>query len=191
MRVGILGGAFDPIHAGHLGLAEAARNHFALDRLFFVPSFRSPFGNTEKCATPSRVRLEMVKAAIRDSSRFDLSDLEIKRKGTSYTIDTLREFRKRYPAPHELFFVIGSDWAGRLGEWKEIDAVLELCQLAAAKRPGSNFEPFAPAVQQFPMAPADISSTRIREMIRNGQDVTPWVPQAVLEVVKKHHLYQS
>ena len=191
MRVGILGGAFDPVHVGHLNLAEAARNHFALDRLFFVPSFRSPLGSSEKCATPSQVRLEMVKAAIRGNSCFDFSDFEIKRKGISYTVDTLRDFRKRYPAPHELFFVIGSDWAGRFGEWKEIDAVLKLCQLAAAERPGYNFVHLPSAVQQFPMAPADISSTRIREMIRNGQDVTLWVPQAVLEVIKKHHLYQS
>ncbi len=190
MRIGILGGAFDPIHVGHLALAEAVVQTLKLNRLYFVPSFVSPLAAKEKCNAPASLRLEMVRVATCGDKRFYVSDIEIKRKGMSYTIDTIREFRKEFPPPHELFFVAGADWAKSLESWKDADAIFSLCQFTVATRPGYQELDLPKRVKPLRFQALDISSTQIRQMIREGKHVDAWMPKPVLKMIERKHLYQ-
>ncbi len=187
MRIGILGGVFDPIHNGHLLLAEAVFKGLLLKRLYFVPSHVSPV--TKKEQTPSDLRFTMTEAAVRGRKGFYVSDVELKRGGVSYTIDTVREFRKEFPKPHELFLIVGADWAGRLDQWKDIKSILSLCQCVIASRPGFELKDLPKGVQTLLFSPFDVSSTQIREMIRAGEDVSRLVPPEVCRMIQKNRLY--
>ena len=189
MRIGIFGGAFDPIHVGHLALARAAFEKLKLDTIFFVPCHQPPSGPPAKCVAPSNLRFEMVGGAISGIAGFEISDAEVKREGVSYTIDTLREFKKNFSPPNELFFVAGGDWEKDLSRWKDIDEIFSLCHFYIAKRPGYEGRTLPNSVRFLDFEPIDISSTQIRKMIRDGQPVGPWLPKAVLEIIQKHRLY--
>lgn len=189
MRIGILGGTFDPIHNGHLALAEAARLQLKLQKIIFVPTFTPPLGVKSSNLTPASARFEMVKAALDNQSEHEVSDIEIKRKGISYTVDTLRELRKKYPEPHELFFITGGDWGRSLDQWKDIKTIFSLCTFVVAKRPGYKKLKLPPEVQFLDFRPLDISSTQIRNMIAKQESVNQLVPQQVLKVIKRRQLY--
>ena len=190
MKIGILGGTFDPIHEGHLALARAALQKLTLDRIIFVPAFRHPLMEKQAITIASpEARLEMVKLAIADESRFQISDCEIKRKGTSYTVDTLRMFRAQYPKPDELFFITGGDWAKDLSQWKEIDLLLTLAHFVVAKRPGFNTSRLPRGVTLLDFVPLDISSTGIREYLAKGKSTGLPVPKGVLRYIQEHKLY--
>lgn len=191
MRIGIFGGAFDPIHAGHLLLARSVYDHFNLDRFIFVPSFISPLAHGEKQFTPAAHRLEMVQAAIQNEKRsFEVSDVEIERKGVSYTVDTLRHFRKEYPAPHELFFFVGADWAKSISLWKEIDTIFSICRFVIAERPGFDESALPPSVEIFRFNAIHISSSEIRNIVKQGKPAEAWISPAVLDIIQRNHLYQ-
>ncbi len=191
MRIGILGGTFDPIHIGHLALAHAAFQKLKLERVLFIPSFISPLASQEKWNTPGELRLDLVKAAISGNNRFEVSDIEIKRRGVSYTVDTLRELKRLYPPPSEFYLLVGSDWGKKLKDWKEIDAMASLCQLIVATRPQFDISELPSFAQTLEITPVDISSSGIRQMIREGKDVTQWVPAPVLQMIQKRGLYQT
>ena len=191
-RIGILGGTFDPIHKGHLALACAALEQLKLDRLIFVPAFRHPLPQKESGTTASaEARLEMVKLAIKEEPRFEVSDCEVKRKGISYTVDTLKAFREQYPKPNELFFITGGDWGKGLDQWKDIDTIFSLARFVVAKRSGFDTKHLPKGVQLLNFVPLDISSTEIRTQLKKGTSTTSLVSEKVLEYIRGHQLYRS
>ena len=192
MRIGILGGTFDPIHEGHLALGRAAVKQLELDRLIFVPAFRHPLEQKESnTVAPAQARLEMVKLVTKEESGFEVSDCEIKREGISYTIDTLRSFREEYPKPNELFFVTGGDWGKNLDQWKDIDTIFSLAHFVVAKRPGYDTKRLPKGVEFLDFVPLDISSTEVRNQLRKGSSLASLVPEIVLNYIREHRLYRS
>jgi len=191
-RIGILGGVFDPIHNGHLALAKAALERFSLERLILIPSSTPPPAGKHKQTTPGFLRLDMVKAAIRNEPQLEASDIELKRQGISYTVDTLRELRQRYFQPTSLYFFIGSDWMDHLNEWKDFKTILSLCTLIMANRPGYQKTFKTPSsVQMFDFDGLNIASSDIREQAHAGKSIRAWVPGAVADIIEKQNLYRS
>src|SRR3989338_694207 len=184
MRIGILGGTFDPIHDGHLALARAAFKELKLDRLIFVPAYQHPIQQKGfKIIASPQDRLEMVRQAIKAEPNFEVSDCEIKREGVSYTVDTLRLFQKKYPSPDELFFITGGDWARSVAQWKEIDAIFLLSHFVVAKRPGFDTSKLSPGVEFLDFVPLDVSSTELRNQLRAGTLAKPLIPKLVLDYI--------
>ncbi len=189
MRIGILGGTFDPIHKGHLALAVAALKQLKLDRLYFIPTYQHPLEQKGSSA-PAEDRLEMIKIAVRIEPKFMASDCEIKRQGVSYTVDTLRQFRKEFPKPHELFFVTGGDWGKNLDQWKDIDLIFSLTHFVVANRPGFDLKNLPEQVEVLDFVPLNISSTQARQEIRKGTFPESMVPGDILTYIKQHRLYR-
>ncbi len=191
MRIGIFGGAFDPIHKGHLALAEAALREFALSELFFIPARQAPLKASNSNPTPDDLRYRMVEESIKQNSRLKISDVEMKREGISYTIDTLKEFRKKFPPPNKLFLFVGGDWGSRLHEWKNIDEIFSLCQFVIAARPGFQKSGLPKEVQFLDFMPIDISATKIRKLIQKDEPVNAWIPSPALQTIQKYGLYKN
>ncbi len=189
MRIGILGGTFDPIHEGHLALAEAARDQLKLDRLIFVPAFCHPLESKRSVQADSEARLEMVRLAVRGKPKFEVSDAELRRGGVSYTVDTLRHFRKQYPPPHELFFITGGDWGKNLSQWKDADTIFSLARFVVARRPGFDTSGLRPEIVFLDFVPLDISSSAVREGLKKKKSSTSIVPRPVLDYIRHHGLY--
>ncbi len=203
-KLGILGGTFDPVHLGHLIIGEAALEHAGLDTLLMLPS-SSPPHKMGPCREPEASfahRLAMTEAAVAGDGRFEVSDLEGKRAGPSYTVDVLEQVRREKGAGVSLFFLIGADWIHRLSTWKEIDAVFEKCTFLLAPRPGydrgrirEEAKGLRPAwVDQleagwFPAPRIEISSTDVRHRLDRGLSVRYRVPPAVEDHIRRHGLY--
>jgi len=192
MRIGILGGTFDPIHKGHLALAHAALSQLRLDRVIFVPAHRHPLEEKQSAVlTSPKARLSLVKLALKGNPKFKVSDCELKRRGISYTVDTLRFFRRKFPSPHELFFVTGGDWGKRLDRWKDIKVIFSLARFVVAKRPGFDVRKLPKQVEALDFRPLNISSTQIRRRLREGKSLTSLVPKVVSNYIMRHKLYRS
>lgn len=198
-RLGILGGSFDPIHIGHLALAESARTAFALERVFFVPTAVPPHKGPPVVAAEHR--LAMVRLAIMGNSAFRALPLELERPGPSYTVDTLMELGRRYP-DRELRFIVGADEMLDLADWHEPTRILELTRFIAATRPGFDLGRLdealgrlGPAARQrvdlLPWLALGVSSSLLREMMAAGQPVRYLVPDTVLAYIGKHGLYHA
>lgn len=138
LRLGILGGAFNPVHKGHLTMAREALDRFNLSRVIFIPASISPFKPAED-HLPVRDRLEMLKIALKNEAGCEVSEIELERGGRSYTIDTVRELKKKY-APAELFLIIGEDNLEEISEWKEIGELVKICRFIVVTRPGYDLE---------------------------------------------------
>jgi nicotinate-nucleotide adenylyltransferase len=191
MRIGILGGTFDPIHKGHLALAESALKQLRLNRVIFVPANRHPLKEKDfSLSASARARIQMVRLAIKNQPKFKVSDCELKRRGISYTIDTLRFFRKKYPRPHELFFITGGDWGKRLDRWKEINTIFSLAHFVVAKRPGFDLKKLPRKVEALHFVPLRISSTQVRKELRKKGASTDLIPNSIRSYIKKHKLYR-
>ena len=188
MKIGILGGTFNPIHIGHLILAEEAREKLKLDKVIFVPAYLPPHKDNSEIASAD-ARLAMVRLAIRGNSYFFASDIEIKRDGLSYTIDTLREFKIRYPQD-ELFFIIGSDLLKYLDDWKDLGEIIKMVRFITATRPGYPLEKIPTHISTIPIRAVDISGFGIREAIREGRSFRYLVPDAVFNYIDKKRLYR-
>lgn len=187
-RIGVLGGTFDPPHLGHLALARAALKECKLDRMIFVPAKYPPHKPASDVSSEFD-RLNMLKLALEGHPEFEISDLELKRNGLSYSVDTLKEIKKLYPR-YEIFFIIGADNISEMESWYNPEEILEIATVAAFTRPG--FAPqgkFATMIRQFEMKPVDISSTDIRAKIRNKESVTALVPGPTLEYIIDNNLY--
>lgn len=164
MKVGLFGGSFDPIHNAHLKLAAAALRQLKLSRVYFVVSPRSPFKLNRRQASPE-ARLRMVRAAIRGEPRFRAADWELRRRGPSYTVSTLRAYRRAHPED-EIFLIAGTDALAGLPRWKDPAGIARLARLAAGRRPGAAW-PRLPAglaerVVRLKGTFPDVSSTAIR-----------------------------
>jgi len=166
MKLGIYGGSFDPVHLGHLLVAQAAVEELGLNRLFFIPTAQSPFKPENKPA-PNAVRLQLLRLALAEKMNCEIDEQEIKRGGTSYTIETLRDYAKRFPGA-ELFYLIGADNAAKLNEWHEAGELAKLAEFVAVPRPGGavpNFpSPFrGRTLKGFPLG---VSSSQIRARVK-------------------------
>lgn len=194
-RLGVFGGTFDPIHFGHLRMAEEARETFALDRVLFVPNFVSPF-KLDRTMTPGALRVEMIRQAIVDNPYFAADSREIERVGPSYTVETLRGL-KAENADAELFFLTGTDAVQGLPQWKSPEELLTLARFIAAARPGVQKQEVLASLPNaweerilfLPMPELDISSTDLRARAGEGKSLRYLTPRAVEEFVREHRLY--
>jgi len=203
LRLGVMGGTFDPIHYGHLVTAEEAVYQFELDSVLFIPSARPPHKTGVKSSSPAD-RLKMVELAIEDNVTLAASTLEIERAGPSYTVDTLRELHGQYGSEAMLFFITGADAILEILTWKEPETVLSESVFIAATRPGyplrklqdalpalnSRGEPAIANVRVMEVPALAISSTDIRERVGSGRPFRYMVPQAVWSYVCEKGLYR-
>lgn len=191
-----MGGTFDPVHIGHLFIAEEARQAFALDRVVFVPN-RQPALDKGRQVSPAADRCAMTERAIASNPHFTLSRVELARPGPSYTLDTVRHFQQECPDPDSLFFITGADALRDLRLWHESEALLASCRFLAAGRPGFDLEPLRAdaalwaRVDVLPVPLLEISSTDLRRRVREGRSVKYLLPEAVEEYVRERGLYRA
>lgn len=188
MKIGILGGTFNPIHVGHLILAEEAREKLNLDKVIFVPAYLPPHKNGSEIAL-AKARFEMVKCAIKGNAFFSVSDVEIKRSGRSYTIDTITEFKKEY-SQDELYFIIGSDLLTYLDDWKDLGQIIKMVKFIAATRPGYPLEKIPSYIQTLAIRAIDVSGFEVRSCVRQNKSFRYLVPEAVFNYINKKRLYR-
>lgn len=188
MKIGILGGTFNPIHIGHLILAEEVREKLEVDKIIFVPTYLAPHKDNTDIA-PVECRYGMVKLAIKKNKYFSVSDIEIKREGQSYTIDTLRELKKRY-LKDDLYFIIGSDLLKYLDDWKDLDEIIKMISFIVATRPGFPLEKIPAYISTIPIRAVDISGFEIRKAIKENKSFRYLVPEAVFEYISRKRLYK-
>jgi nicotinate-nucleotide adenylyltransferase len=198
VRIGILGGTFNPPHLGHLVCAQEAYLQLRLDRVILIPA-RTPPHKPVEDEPGARHRLELCRCAVDGDERFEVSELEIERTGTSYTVDTLEELNSRAP-DSELFLIVGGDVAAGLPLWREPERVLELATLAVAKRRGTARERVQQALiglaggdraEYFRMPRIGISSTMIRRRVRAGEPIRYLTPTPVADYIQRHNLYRG
>ena len=190
MKLGILGGSFNPIHHGHLLVATRAAEAARLDRVLLMPTAVSPLKERGGLA-PAKDRLAMVRAAIRGNPLFEASDLELRRGGVSYTVDTLDELQRRFAA--RLYWIVGSDAFRLLPRWKDWKRVSAMTTFIVLPRPGSA-TPRHSGVKALSLDRApqiEISSTEIRSRLRRGLTVRYWVPEAVASHLRRKKLYRG
>jgi len=188
MKIGILGGTFNPVHLGHLILAEEIREKLQLDKVIFVPTYLPPHKDISGVASASD-RYNMIKLAIKKNKHFAISDVEIKRDGRSYTIDTIKEF-KRIFADDELYFITGSDLLKYLDEWKDLSEIIKMVKFIVATRPGYPLEQIPAYIKTLAIRPVDISAFQIRDCIKENKSFRYLVPEAVYNYIVKKKLYK-
>ncbi|MDP9274819.1 MAG: nicotinate-nucleotide adenylyltransferase [Chloroflexota bacterium] len=181
--VGVFGGTFDPVHVGHLAIANTALDELGLDRVYFVPARRSPLKQDGPIAS-AEDRLAMLAAAIADEPRFRVSQVELDRKGPSFTVDTLESLR----GEGDLFLILGSDAYADFERWREPARIRDLATIVLAARPGA---PNAPAgVRMLDSPLMDISSRELRARAARGRSLRYLVPKAALRYIEEHRLYR-
>jgi len=194
MRIGVLGGTFNPIHNAHLRLAEEAAEQFELDFVNLVLSSDPPHKNPCEI-TPAAIRWELLELACEDNDRLVPCDLEINRPGPSYTVDTLKEIRDGSDDDCEIRLLVGMDCVPEFKTWKSYRTILEISRMVVAKRPGSEGgklpAEFEGRVLFLDMPMMDISSTRIRHLVRLGKSIRYLVPEAVRLRILDSGLYTS
>lgn len=192
MRLGIFGGSFDPPHIGHLLVAIDAFEALRLDKLIFVPTHAQPLKAGAKAAAASH-RLEMIARLIGGDARFAVDAVEIERGGLSYTVDTLETFAQRFPDA-ERFFLVGEDAMATFGAWRNPEHILKLAKLAILRRPGTavDHQPISQphGTIALPTRLVDVSSTEIRERVRDGKSIRGFVPDSVAEFIERERLYR-
>jgi nicotinate-nucleotide adenylyltransferase len=210
VNVGVLGGTFNPIHLAHLRLAEEMREALALSRVILVPAGDPPLKRAG--VAPAELRLDMVRRAAASNPSLEVSDLEVRRSGPSYTVDTLAELGRRIPGAR-LWFLVGADTLRDLESWQEPARLFELASFAVATRPGqpADLRALLPAalarpflegpdglvhpsgheIRSIPFTPLAISASDIRRRVARGASLRYLVPDEVIELITKHHLYQE
>ncbi len=195
MRLGILGGTFDPIHQVHLFIGEEARVRLKLDRVVFVPNSVPPH-KRPRCIASAEERYEMTVLATRSNPHFGCSRVELDRPGPSYTVDTLRALQTEHPSA-ELFFIIGLDAAAEISTWRQPEEVIRLARLVTIPRPGYTAEELRAAIppayrtrmEMLETPELGISSTMIRERVGAGLPIRYLTPDAVVEYIAERGLY--
>lgn len=188
-RIGIYGGSFDPVHLGHLLVAQAALEELGLARLFLVPAAQSPFKPDNQPAT-APLRAQMLRLAFAGRTDCEVDEQEISRGGISYSVDTLRAYARRFPAAG-LFYLIGADNVAKLPQWREATDLARLAQFVVVPRPGDVVVPFPEPfrgvrLQGFPLG---VSSSQIRARVKAGQRIDHLVPASVAEAIRNNRLY--
>jgi nicotinate-nucleotide adenylyltransferase len=189
MKIGLFGGSFDPVHLGHLLVAQAAREEMELARVFFILAAQSPF-KPDSNAAPAAERLKLLRLALAGDSASEVDDREIRRGGVSYTIDTVREYKKEFPEA-ELFYLIGADQAGQLPLWREASELASLVEFIIVPRPGEIVPQLAAPFRGRPLRgwPLGVSSSDIRARCRAGLTIAHLTPTAVAEAIQINRLY--
>ncbi len=190
-RIGLFGGSFDPVHLGHLLVAQAAGEELALERLFFIPAAQSPFKPASQPATAA-LRWRMLRLALAGKPNCEIDAQETERGGISFTIDTVRDYTRRFPQS-ELFYLIGADHVPTLPKWREAEELAHLMQFVVIPRPGE-----IPATLPLPFRiqvlggwPLQLSSSQIRARVQSGQPIDHLVPFGVGEVIREAGLYRA
>lgn len=200
-RFAIMGGTFDPIHYGHLKIAQGIRDKYSLDRIVFMPSGDPPhkhYYNVSKAIH----RYNMVKRAISYSPYFQASSLEIEREGMTYTVDTMRELREYLGLRPIIYFITGADSVLEMSTWKKPKELLSYCSILSVPRPGYDRNMFAAVISELnqiygghvemvELPPIDISSTEIRDRVAKNLPISHMVPQAVENYIYLNHLYAA
>ena len=200
MRVGILGGTFDPVHIGHLAMGEEARSQLKLDRVLFLP-VGQPWLKEGQPLSEARHRVEMVRLAVSPNPHFELCLEEIERPGPTYTVDTVEAFQRHGGSARGLIFIVGSDAMEQFHLWKEPERLLELCDWVVVERPGHESFDLAALCAQYPRAtesvrllsmPAmGVSGTEIRRRAAAGISLRYQVPDSVAAYIEEQRLYSS
>lgn len=195
MKIGILGGTFNPVHIGHLILAEEAREKLELDKIIFMPTALPPHKDNFNIA-PAQDRLKMLKLAVKGNKFFAVSDIEIKRGGKSYTIDTVRELKKNNLLD-SYYFIIGSDLLTYFDGWKDVDQIAKAVTFVVATRPGYPLEDIGTyaAMQQvgvktLAIRAVDISGFEVRAQVKKNKSFRYLVPDKVFAYINKRKLYK-
>jgi nicotinate-nucleotide adenylyltransferase len=194
LKLGLFGGSFDPVHLGHLLVAQAAREELGLTRLYVIPAAQSPF-KPETRPAPAAERLRLLRLALAGSDWCEIDDQEIKRGGTSYTIDTVRDYARRFPAA-ELSYLIGADQVELLPKWREAEELARLVEFVIIPRPapltqGQTSPSLHPPFRGRNLSgfPLGLSSSQIRARVKSGQPIGHLVPAAVAEAIQNYRLY--
>jgi len=198
--IGVCGGTFDPIHFGHLIIAEEIREKFNLDKVIFIPTGLPPHKDISMVIDAEH-RYNMVCRAVRTNPYFEASRIEVDRKGYTYTIDTLRELKEYYGLETKIYFIIGADIIPELVTWRDFETVFKMCEFAAALRPGYEKEGFIKGIEELKMKYGarihaveiphiDISSTAIRQRVSLGKTIRYFVPEDVYKYIEENNLYR-
>jgi nicotinate-nucleotide adenylyltransferase len=198
MQIGILGGTFDPVHLGHLIIAEEARSRLELDRVIFIPAGQ-PWLKAWQPLTPAQHRARMVELAVASNPYFQVARHEVERSGPTYTVDTLEELQQELGADTTLHFIMGMDALEQFHRWREPERLLELCQLVVVNRPGHQGVDVGNVMPGYPQASGrvtllsvpqiEISATEIRRRAARGISFRYQVPEAVEQYILEHRLY--
>lgn len=197
MKIGILGGSFNPPHVGHLEIGRSALKHLELDEILVIPAGRNPL-KRRTGQVSAKQRLKLAELAFGSEPGFAVSDIEVSRPGPSYAIDTLMELHMAMPA--EYWFIIGSDLIGEVPRWHHPEDLMKLCRLAVALRPPEKELPtsqsmpewLSKSIDSFPIDhPRNISATTIRDMIARNVDPSRYLNPAVLDTIKREGLYKD
>ena len=188
-RVGILGGTFNPIHIGHLTIAQMVHEQLELDKILFVPSFLPPHKSGQNVVS-AKDRYHMVRLAIRGNSHFEVSNFEIKKRGKSYSIDTASYFRDQYPHGTKLFFIIGSDLLPTLHMWKCVDKILKIVSFVAVHRPGFKGKKSKVKARLITIPGLQTSSSYVRQRMTSGKTVKYLIPDNILKYIEDKKLYR-
>ncbi|EEF59858.1 nicotinate (nicotinamide) nucleotide adenylyltransferase [Pedosphaera parvula] len=188
-KIGLYGGSFDPVHLGHLLVAQAACEEMGLERLFFIPAAQSPF-KPGMAPTPAAERLRLLRLALAGKSNYEIDEQEIARGGVSYTIDTVRNYVGRF-GDAELYYLIGADHVSSLHKWRESEELARLLKFIVIPRPGQPEAVFpgefrGHSLQGFPLG---VSASQIRERVRMGLSIDNLVAPAVAEAIRNYKLY--
>lgn len=200
MNIGVFGGTFDPIHNGHLQIAEVARERLNLAVVLFIPAGQ-PWLKQDRPLSAAEHRMQMVGLALEDKPYFKASATEVERTGPSYTVDTLLDMQSHLDADDSLFFILGWDSLAELPKWHEPSKILEICYLVVAPRPGyrrpnlralnSSIPSISRRVVFLNGPQIDISASDIRERVAQGLSVRHLVPEAVNQYIRQHGLYMA
>ncbi len=193
VKIGFLGGSFDPVHFGHLLAAQDAFEQHRLDRLILVPAAQAPLKPTEAQSSVAD-RLAMLRAATEWDRRFEISDVELRRGGVSYSIESARHFRALYPHD-DLYWIIGGDQLPKLHLWRDIDELAQLVEFIFLERPGFPVKA-VPGIPGLRLHRCDghllaISSTELRERARQGLSLDYFVPHKAIVYIREHGLYRG
>jgi len=200
-RIGIMGGTFDPIHYGHLAAAEAARVEFGLSKVIFIPAGSPPHKQSQKISDAEH-RYSMTALATSSNSGFEVSRLEVDKAGITYTFNTMKELRSIYGEAPAIYFITGADAVLELLTWYKIGELLTLCKFIAVTRPGFDIRKLEQKIAEITskydgeiicleVPLLEISSTDIRERIRNGKPVKYLLPEEVEAYIHKNGLYKE
>lgn len=192
MKIGFLGGSFDPVHFGHLIAAQDVYEQHRMDRLFLVPAAQAPL-KPQETQSSAADRLAMLRAAVEWDSRFEISDYELRKGGTSYTIDSVRHFQEQFPND-ELYWIIGGDQLPKMHLWKDIETLATLIKFIFLERPGHPAKA-APEIPGLHLLRCDghlveISSTELRQRARSGLSLDYFIPHKVIVHIRQKQLYR-
>lgn len=188
-KIGLFGGSFDPVHHGHLLVALAACEELGLDRLYFIPAAQSPFKPQSQPA-PANERVRLLRLALAGQTHYEIDEQELKRGGVSYTIDTVKDYVRRFPG-EELYYLIGADHIALLPKWRSAEELAKLVHFVVIPRPGEAVATLPAPFRQHTLTgfALAVSSSQIRARIKAGWTIEPLVPAAVAECIRNNRLY--